>query len=875
MKKLLSVLLAALLVSSMILSLAVGVSAESLYIRKIVSVVYDDSGSMLGDKWAYANYAMQAFCGMLNSEDQLFITYMHDAQSTWGTYDPQQIDLSAGGIQSSVDSIRNHTDNGSTPYSAVEIAYNKLKSVQDTNPNTQYWLVVITDGEFDEFGGMTYNEAKNTLNDNFRDYTKTVMPNGTHPQVTFLGIGDIPVPDYDAASGIYTYSASNANSIIDAMSDMADRVSGRTRLKDGDIKQLDDKTIQISSSIPLLNIAVLAQKSQAKITKAVYSDERSIPISRNISLGYPRYADLVGSAYLIGDSQTPIGAGTYKITFDQPINLKDVVILFEPALEMRMTVTVGGKQITDYSELDNTMEGDEISVSCKIYEMGTDNEISPNLLPPGTEFEISIAENGTVVKNAVGEQMHLPSYTLKNVDTELTASVTINGFNPISYTTKFTPLEYVPRIVYTIEPSFGGNVKSVKLDDIGTNKDLTVCFTVLADGVPLTDAAAVKALNPVISLSPDGNDGMISYSADGKIVFTPNAGREPSGDMGSYDVDVTCTIDDGTTAKLTYTVLLADYQVIPTDATQAVKKTELYGNQVGVSFYITKDGVKLDKAAVEKHISVLLGGDYAAYPHSIAVSPDGTITVIPYTEEEHSLNFWSWWGNWAYYWGLPDEDIAVTLDHAYGAADATIHIVDEDLKYQILNVWLPFLIELAAFATFVTWVVLVLTKPKYGKGALLYVGEIKYNKESGTHTVRNFSAVTLKKFNQIKRGNGRLKFKAKADVVSASGVKIRADRSNRIICEMTFPWFKGKLEPVDTDIRLRTPADVAAYIDKNKRLEVAEFTTGTKISGEYDRVMTAANPAMVKYIVIPDADNGISKVDDRRVIKSGTIFVYI
>ena len=51
-------------------------SEKSTYIKKIVSLVYDDSGSMLGDKWAYANYAVQTFCGMLNSEDQLYITYM-------------------------------------------------------------------------------------------------------------------------------------------------------------------------------------------------------------------------------------------------------------------------------------------------------------------------------------------------------------------------------------------------------------------------------------------------------------------------------------------------------------------------------------------------------------------------------------------------------------------------------------------------------------------------------------------------------------------------------------------------------------------------------------------------------------------------------
>ena len=875
MKKLLSVLMALLLVSSMILSLAVGVSAESLYIRKIVSVVYDDSGSMLGDKWAYANYAMQAFCGMLNSEDQLFITYMHDAQSSWGPYNPEQIDLSASGIQASVDSIRKHTNNGTTPYSAVEIAFNKLKSVQDTNPNTQYWLVVITDGEFDEFGGMLVTEASNKLSDNFTEYTKAVMPNGMHPQVTFLGIGDVAAPRHEPDKGIYTYSASNANSIIDAMSDMADRISGRTRLQGGDIKKIDDKTVQVSSTIPLMNIAVLAQNSKAKITKAVYSNERDIPISRNVSLNYPGYANLVGGAYLIGDSSSPIGAGTYNITFDQPIDLDDLVILFEPALEMRMTITLNGKQIADYSELDNAMEGDEISVSCKVYEMGTDNEISPDLLPPGTKFEISIAENGTVVKNAVGEDMKLSSYTLKNIDTELTAAITISGFNPISYTTKFTPVEYIPRIVYSVTSDFGGAVKSVKLDDIASNKDLTICFTVLADGVPITDSAAVKALDPVITVSPQGNDGMITYSNDGKIVFTPNQGSAPSEDVGSYDVDVTCTLADGTTTKATYTVLLADYQVVPADATQSVKKTELYNNQVSVSFYITKDGVKLDKTAVEKHISVLLSGEYAEYPTNITVASDGTITVTPYTEEEHVLNFWSWWFNWSYYFGLPSDDITVTLDHAFGAADATIDIVEEDLSYQILNVYLPLAIEIIALATFLTWLIMVIRKPRYSKGAMIYVGEIRYNKDEGTHSVRNFTAVDLTKFNKIKKGNGRLKFKPTADVVSAGGIPIRADRQGRIVCSASFPWFKGKLDPVDTDEPLRTPAAVATYIERHRKLEVAEFTTGTKVDKEYESILTPANPRMLKYIVIPAADNGIGVVDDRRVIKSGLVFIYV
>ena len=107
-KRILNILTVILICGMILVYMPITASAESLYIRKIVSVVYDDSGSMVGSKWAYANYAMQAFCGMLNSEDQLYITYMTKAGVY--NYEPEKIDLSSSGIQNSVYSIKNHLD---------------------------------------------------------------------------------------------------------------------------------------------------------------------------------------------------------------------------------------------------------------------------------------------------------------------------------------------------------------------------------------------------------------------------------------------------------------------------------------------------------------------------------------------------------------------------------------------------------------------------------------------------------------------------------------------------------------------------------------------------------------------------------------------
>ena len=95
MRKTVSLTLAVVIIcATLFLCFSFPAAAESLYIRKIVSIVYDDSGSMtVGGKWAYANYAMQSFCGMLNSEDQLFITYMSSAEND--SYAPEEIDLSS------------------------------------------------------------------------------------------------------------------------------------------------------------------------------------------------------------------------------------------------------------------------------------------------------------------------------------------------------------------------------------------------------------------------------------------------------------------------------------------------------------------------------------------------------------------------------------------------------------------------------------------------------------------------------------------------------------------------------------------------------------------------------------------------------------
>ena len=65
------------------LSLFVFVSAEKSTdktIKKMVSIVYDDSGSMKdNDKYAYASYSLQNLVSLFNPQDELNVVKMSDS----------------------------------------------------------------------------------------------------------------------------------------------------------------------------------------------------------------------------------------------------------------------------------------------------------------------------------------------------------------------------------------------------------------------------------------------------------------------------------------------------------------------------------------------------------------------------------------------------------------------------------------------------------------------------------------------------------------------------------------------------------------------------------------------------------------------------
>lgn len=625
MKRTISVLLAVVMLTAAILSLHIPASADSIRIRKVVSIVCDDSSSMnSNNKWAYANYALQAFCGMLNSDDTLFLSYLNDTQIG------KEKDLSAGGIQNTINEIKNRKDAyGNTPFDPIEKAVKKLINAKDSNPNTQYWLVVITDGDYKHIlnGNYDDDDKKKDINDRCAGLLKLAADEGIDLKITYLGIGEVVTPD--AVEGkIFPETAANATQITKAMATMADRVSGRRRLDSADMQQLDDVTFRVNSSVPLASIVVFTQGKDISFDKATHEGQ-DIPKNREANLGF---GDLEGGAYLLGGSQRIIPSGTYEIKFKSStrIDPEDIIVLFEPALEMRMTVSLNGRELSDFSELDNVTEGDKISISCKIYEMGTDKVVATKDMPEGTSYEIAVYENGKKVKTITGEEMLLSEYQLKNVPTRIEASLNLKGFNPIVNKYEFTPVKFVPPPVYKVVADTAS--QSIKYTELPSNKDKALLFTVYRDSAILKDKAEIASLMPKITAS-DGSVASFTYTSDGKIKVVPTSAYITDLSKDTEVITYTCTLDSDAakraSASAKLTVELPKYTVVPEGTAQSIKYNDLAANKdFAIYFTVYCDGNPVkDKSAIAalSPAITLSDGTRASFTYAA----DGRIKFVP------------------------------------------------------------------------------------------------------------------------------------------------------------------------------------------------------------------------------------------------------
>ena len=534
MKKFAAVLFAVVILFLAAVPLPAHADVAAVRSRRVVSVMYDDSGSMSGEKWAGASYSMQAFTAMLNPEDALVITYMSENTSS----NPQdwvsrKVDLR--NPQAAVDAIRAHTDTGNTPVGALEQAFNALTAFNDTNPNTEYWLVAFTDGAFNE-------EGNDEITERLKRYAQKDMPNGSQARIFFMTIGDLVnmcTPSDGGMSNIDVRRALTTDDVTDDIFSIAAEISGRYQVSSSDIAQTDDRTLTVSSALPLFNIGVLTQNSSAKVERIRSSEGADVSIKSNVAIKAPgaenasvgnpteQILKMNGHVALAGKANQILPAGKYTITFSESVSEKDVAVLLEPAIELRIRILKDGAPLPDDYVITEHETG--LSADAALYEYGTDNAISPSLMPDGVEYAITHTENGAEAASAAS--LELDPLSVTTGESEITASASLPGFFHLTARKVFTPehpvvtridAEVYPDGSKRLSPSDGPEV--VYLTDIGSNRT-GIRFTLYEDDTPIDPARAKQLLDAFnAGISADFRHYETEILPDGSYLVYPTKG---------------------------------------------------------------------------------------------------------------------------------------------------------------------------------------------------------------------------------------------------------------------------------------------------------------------------------------------------------------
>lgn len=510
------------------------------YTKKIVSVLFDDSGSMNDQQRIdYALYSIQMLMSLLSENDTLVLTPMNYGGA-------EVVNLQAPDRNAELRRVMNTTflsksPSGGTPGSSIGTAVNELKKqglktkdeLTQGETNTEYWLVVLTDGAFDNEEDPTKLEAK------FVKY----IDDYPSLQTIYLGFSagavDLTGSSLTTKYPFTPFCAANVNDIIQAMQDVANLMSGRFTLP-ADAYAINGSTITVDLDryeYALSSVSVLAQNCGAEITKATYQSNAvdvSLPCiikpttKLNILDGYTGVVK--GDPYMSG--------GTLVLEFDAPVST--VSLMAEPALFI--TPYIEHNDGSQYQRVDiqyvnaNLKAGDKIRIGYEVYERANGNAVDINKLFGKAETKVTYANNSY----ACGEDFELVLGT-----NEINVQVSVMDGKYTMYQSLTCIVEADPSH-YRIEADFDEAL------DSATRKTRAV-YTVYVNNKPLT-ASELEAYTVEAKLTAaDGSEIKLDVvkGSDGKI---QTSAPVTEGAYGVYTEYIKVTSEKGVSREHTHEI---------------------------------------------------------------------------------------------------------------------------------------------------------------------------------------------------------------------------------------------------------------------------------------------------------------------------------
>lgn len=650
---------------------AASTTTQSHTKNKVVSVVYDNSGSMEEEnRWHYAKYAIQTLMALLGPNDKLFITPMNNPVSGSTVTDTScsfSLDLKAEDRQSEVEkALKNKlftTDpNGTTPVVSID---NAIKLLTDAGMKTQnetgasdkneneYFLVMLTDGALEnDYSGKTAAEAfRNVINglsvkDDIDD-----SENEKGPYVSFqafylafssgsvdLGPNSDKMANLDALyeykngtnetryPNFVSFRADTPDKLAATMQEVANRITGRYCL-DKSAYKLEGNTLVLdldTVGFGLRSISIMLQDTNAKFDSASYEGE-TLRELQGVDMTAPVALDMDPSFSAVlrpVDSSAVMSGGKVVLTFNNftSADLDHLSVLLEPALSLKPVISadVNGKRTEiDAAYVNSQMKPEEeIYVSYKIFEEGSGETVDLKNIPGAAKESISYA--GT--RYAVGAPIELKEGTKE-------VSVAVSLMDGI-----YTLYASLPIVVLKAPEYF--RIKKESTTVVGGDPAVTeTVFTVYDNNTAITDNTVLATYQPTVTARDEnGNDlsSCLSWRKEGGKLI---AKLDVTGKLfGNYILDVRVVSPDGNPRTLAEPVPYYPTTVsLETEGETSHSMTlhELISNDKGYTFVLSSDGSPMEFTNSMVSYTVKVGDtDVTAF----AVANGDRLTFVPTKE---------------------------------------------------------------------------------------------------------------------------------------------------------------------------------------------------------------------------------------------------
>lgn len=597
---------------------------EATYRRKVISVVYDNSGSMGSQsRIHYAQYSLQILLSMLNENDTMIINPMN----VKNTKDQAiVVELKNGDCSEAIREIVNRdaikTANGGTPFDAVKRAVKQLterglKTVEqagDAENDEDYWLVVLTDGEFASISSSSALEE--ALRQQITPYSSL--------QTIYLGIGkdaaDLSGCGLTTSAPFHALKAGEKNLFVEEMQTICNLMSGRYSLPQ-DYYTISGNTLSLDldkADFPFRTLSVLLQDCAAKLVSARYGGNTITPAKYGTMAGnsYVNMAD----GFFAGFEGAPyFSGGKLELTFSSPVDVQKLTFMGEPALRISPYYeyqSATGWQRADMRYINsNLTPQDSIRVGYEVYELAHGNRLDLDQIFGDVRSRVtyagkSYATNVPIQLVAGTNEIGVTVSVMNGVYSINTSAVCIISENPTYYRIEAQAVE----------------------QKIGSDSKMVADFVIYADNKPLTKAALADYSVELHVYREDGTELQtnVSWAADGKITAEADLNSLAIGEKCRAKLYVLSPLNVARekTVEVVVTANVNDIGLsVEGDSTLCLTQAALLDNRAGLRFAVDINGVRGDFADAKRiaYCVTLNGRDITSH----TTVQDGILTYVP------------------------------------------------------------------------------------------------------------------------------------------------------------------------------------------------------------------------------------------------------